>query len=283
MSKVLVSIIIPTYNSIAYIPKAIDSILAQNFKNFEILIVDNLSADGTLDCIEKYKLNDDRIKLHTEKDDGIYDAMNKGIALAKGEWLYFMGSDDTLFDADVLVKVAEYLTLENDIVYGDSIWKPGGIKETGEWNYETFIEANINHQRIFYRKTVFEKYGLFNTKYKIAADHETNIRFFCNEQIRKKYIPVTVCNFYSGGFSANKIDEVFWADWDEIFLKNFKPYLPKKILYGSMGTYIRYLADKKKYSKALATLGKHFYHTRSLGFVKLMLHYFVKNKAIHAS
>lgn len=278
----LISLILPTFNSISFLPKAFGSILTQNFKDFEIIIVDNVSTDGTIQWIEKYRENEGRIQLHSAKDNGIYDAMNIGIAYASGDWLYFMGADDSLFDENVLAKMSVHLNEKNDIVYGDSVWLPEKIKEAGDWNYATFIKANINHQRIFYRKAVFEKYGSLNTKYKIASDHEMNIRFFCNEQIHKKYIPVTVCNFHSGGFSANKTDEVFWADWDEIILKNFKPYLPKKIIYGSLGTYIRHLADKKDYVRAVALLWKHFYHTHSLGFVKLMLNYFGSPKTNYA-
>jgi len=279
----LVSIIIPTYNSIGFLSKAVDSILSQNFKDFEIVIMDNLSVDGTADLIEQYKKKDNRFRLFRERDYGIYDAMNKGIDQAKGDWLYFMGADDTLFDENVLSSIAMHLTAENDIVYGDSLWIPENFKEAGEWKYETFVKANINHQRIFYRKNVFKQYGGLKLKYKIASDHEMNIRFFCNKNIRKKYIPVTICKFHSGGFSANKTDEVFWNDWDEIILKNFKPYLPKKIIYGSLGIYVRYLINKHQYIKAIRVSGKHFYHTGSLGFVKLMVNYFLNVKSSYAS
>jgi glycosyltransferase involved in cell wall biosynthesis len=279
---VLISIIIPSFNSIALLPHALESILTQSFNDFEVVIMDNCSTDGTIKLIENYSAVDKRIQFYSEKDYGIYDAMNKGIKNAKGEWLFFMGSDDSFYDQDVLKEILPMLNLENEVLYGDVRWIPENKLEAGELVCEDLINMNINHQRIFYRKSVFEKYGNLNTKYEIAADHEMNIRFFCNSNIHKIYIPLTICNFHSGGFSANKTDEVFWQDWDWTILKNFKPYLPKKNIYGSLGIYIRYLVGKKKYTKVMALLCKHFFHTRSLGFVKLMLVYMLTSKTNHA-
>ncbi len=275
------SIIITTFNSEKYIPAIVNNIKAQTFNDYELVIIDNVSADNTIALIKEFADNIN-VNIISEKDKGIYDAMNKGISNAKGEWLYFMGTDDCFADEDVLQNVYPFLKKENDVVYGDSIWMPENIKEEGEWGYPVFINRNINHQRIFYRKELFQQYGALNLKYKIASDHEMNIRFFCNSAIRKKYVPVTIATFHSGGFSSNKTDELFWEDWDEIVLKNFRPYLSKKIIYGNLGTYIRYLTVKKQYRKAMWILGKQFYHTRSLGFLKLMGTYFLRHTPAHA-
>ncbi|MDR2410857.1 MAG: glycosyltransferase, partial [Bacteroidales bacterium] len=85
----VLSIIIPTYNSSKTINRCLDSILCQSYSNYEILVMDGLSSDNTLELVKAY--NDRRIQIYSGKDNGIYDAMNKGIALAKGEWLYFSG------------------------------------------------------------------------------------------------------------------------------------------------------------------------------------------------
>jgi len=275
------SIIIPTFNSEKYIPALLKNITGQTLHDYELVIIDNVSVDNTITLIKEFTHHID-INIISEKDNGIYEAMNKGIKNATGEWLYFMGTDDIFDNENVLQSVYPFLTSENDIVYGDSIWMPKNIKEEGEWTYPVFINRNINHQRIFYKRELFRQYTGLNTKYKIASDHEMNIRLFCNDSIRKKYIPIAIARFHSGGFSSNKTDEAFWADWDKIILKNFKSHLPKKIIYGSLGAYIRYLVDKKKYTKAIALLCKHFYHTRSLGFVKLMLDYFGSPKTNYA-
>ena len=98
----LISIIIPSFNSISLLPHALESILTQSFNDFEVVIMDNCSTDGTIKLIENYSAVDKRIQFYSEKDYGIYDAMNKGIKNAKGEWLFFMGSDDSFYDQDVL-------------------------------------------------------------------------------------------------------------------------------------------------------------------------------------
>src|SRR5688572_23331397 len=103
MDSPMFSIIIPTLNSEAHIRRSLESVLHQSFPNFEILIVDGLSVDQTLSIVQQE--NDARITTYSEKDHGIYDAMNKGITLAKGKWLYFLGSDDVLYDNNVFQDV----------------------------------------------------------------------------------------------------------------------------------------------------------------------------------
>jgi glycosyltransferase involved in cell wall biosynthesis len=276
-TKPLVSIIMPVCNAEKFVGQALKSIAAQTFREYELLLIDGMSTDSTALIIRNMMAADSRISLYIEKDQGIYDAMNKGVLLAKGDWVYFMGADDEFYNENVLNNIVSHLTSKNDIVYGDSIWMPENKKEQGQWTADLFIKANINHQRIFYRKTLFEKFGAFNTKYKVAADHELNIRFFCNCQIKKQYISEIVANYHSCGFSARKTDVAFYEDWDRIVLKNFRTYLPKKLIYGSQGTYIRYLIDKRENHQALKLLLKHFIRTRSLGFAKLMLQYYLKS------
>src|ERR1700722_16529958 len=99
----LLSIIIPTYNSQNTILTALQSIVKQSFDDFEIIIVDGLSNDDTVTIVKNFQ--DDRIKIISELDNGIYDAMNKGIDRAKGDWLYFLGSDDRLYNDTVLEDV----------------------------------------------------------------------------------------------------------------------------------------------------------------------------------
>ena len=101
------SIIIPTFNSEKTLDIALSSIVVQSYQNFEVLIIDGLSTDSTIDIAKKHQKVFPNIKIKSEKDNGIYDAMNKGIALAKGEWLYFMGSDDSLYNDDVLNQICK--------------------------------------------------------------------------------------------------------------------------------------------------------------------------------
>lgn len=109
------SIIIPTYNSSATLGQALNSIIEQSFKDFEILIMDGASSDKTVAIAQK--INDPRISIYSEPDSGVYDAMNKGIARARGEWVYFLGSDDWLINNTVLDKINAHISPDIDIIY----------------------------------------------------------------------------------------------------------------------------------------------------------------------
>lgn len=272
----LVSIIIPVYNAANTIRACLQSVTIQTFADFEVILLDGLSTDETASIVTVYSRNDQRIKCYSEKDNGIYDAMNKGMALAKGEWIYFMGSDDVLHSSTVLETFVQYFTSSYDLVYGDVRWVPENRIEQGEWNHRQLLQTNINHQRIFYRKSLFERYGGYELQYKVAADHALNIRLFCNAAVRKKYVPLVVADYHSGGFSANRIDEVFWNHWDTTVLQHFKGLVPTKEIYSTLNSYYRYLLQQKKYKKAFAVAWKIMVQTKSVGFVWLAIKQFVQ-------
>ena len=259
------------------IAKALDSIFSQSFTNFQLVIMDAMSSDGTISIINKSCDGDKRLTLVQSKDKGIYDAMNKGVGYAAGDWLYFMGADDTLANNRVLDAVSAYLVSENDVVYGDSYWMPEQVKEEGEWLPAILIKRNINHQRIFYRKTLFANYGFYNIEY-LYADWIVNIRLFCNKAVNKKYVKLDVANYNSGGFSSNRGDELFWKNWDGIILNNFRPLLSKKEVYGSLNIYCRYLIDRGEFKSAFKIMLKNFKHTYSIGFINLVLAYFLQTR-----
>lgn len=278
----LITIVIPVFNARKYLEQLLAHVLNQTFRDYEILFLDSYSTDGTTEILQTFQETGDRIKLVLEKDKGIYDAMNRGIELARGEWLYFMGCDDAFFNENVLQVISSQLTKENDLVYGDVLWMPEHQLEKGECSPGTLFSRNINHQRIFYRKEIFQQYGGYYLQYKVASDHELNIRFFCNTGIRKKYIPATIAKYHSGGFSADKVDEMFWNDWKKIFNENFALHLPKKLMYEKLGWYCRYLIDMHQYSKALPIFFDVFIHTFSPGFVKLTITQFFKSRKLYA-
>ena len=95
------SIILPTFNCDKVIRHCIESIVGQEFHDWELLVMDGMSRDGTLEIVRQYSSKDSRIRVYSEPDNGIYDAMNKGIDKSQGEWLYFMGSDDSLFIIEI--------------------------------------------------------------------------------------------------------------------------------------------------------------------------------------
>ncbi len=202
------TIIIPTYNSENTLSNSIDSILKQTFTDFEILIMDGVSTDKTVEIAKSY--NDSRIIVHSEKDKGIYDAMNKGIQLAKGNWLIFLGSDDKLFDANVLSKVAKIIFANTyDVIYGDVYSTRFNGRYDGEFGEDKILKKNICHQAIFFNKSVFKKVGNFDLNYKVYADWDHNLRWMLNPKIDKKYVDIVISDYADGGFSSQNSDPIF--------------------------------------------------------------------------
>lgn len=222
MNSPLISIIIPTYNSGKTLSITIDSIIQQTFRNYEILIIDGASTDSTIEKAQKY--NDNRIRVFSEPDSGIYDAMNKGITLANGEWLYFLGSDDYFYNYEVLSSISEFLNNKKlDVFYGNVIFRNSGNKYDGVFTAFKLIEQNISHQAIFARKEVYKKLGYFDTKYNVVADWHFNLRWFGNRKIKHKYIENTIAYYVEGGYSTYTFDKKFDEDHDKI-VKEFFPF-----------------------------------------------------------
>lgn len=211
----LLSIIIPTYNSEATIEKAINSIVDQTFTNWEILIMDGASQDRTVQIAQGY--NDNRIRVYSESDCGIYDAMNKGIVKAKGEWLYFLGSDDYLVGKSVFESVFAGGTNDIDILYGD-VESHLPVDNTGEWSIDK-CGANRCHQGIFYSRRFFKEKGLYDLKYRLLADYDANLKWLFDKRIKKQYRPVVVAHFSEGGASCRGNDALFERDFPWLVLR----------------------------------------------------------------
>lgn len=206
--KPFLSIIIATLNSEKTIDACIVSILNQTFSDYEVLIMDGASQDGTFSKLTKY--DDSRINIYVEKDSGVYDAMNKGIKTAKGEWIYFLGSDDRFHDCCVLEQMFQEICRSRvDIIYGDVYNERTSKIYGGEFVAADFLHKNICHQAIIYSQKVFKSVGDFDLKYKVLADWAHNFRWFFNKQIRKKYIQLIVARYADTGLSHRVTDECF--------------------------------------------------------------------------
>lgn len=206
--SVFFTIIIPTYNSEKTIASTLSSLVCQSFKNYQVVIVDGQSTDKTLSIVNDFRHEFSNIDILSEQDNGVYDAMNKGIKLSSGEWLYFLGSDDTLFDHTVLDKVYQAAILSdskvvygNCIVDGDTDWAKDGTIYDGYFDFEKLMNKNICHQAIFYHKSVLDQLGVYNTEYKVCADWDLNHRFFSKYNFF--FIDIVVAKFRSGGVSTN--------------------------------------------------------------------------------
>ena len=268
----LISIIIPTCNSELSIFAALESVLNQTFKDFEVLIIDCLSTDETLKIVQSF--NDPRISLISENDNGIYDAMNKGGKLSVGKWLYFMGSDDTLYDENVLNNVCAFLlTTASEVIYGNVLingdcgWAKDKEIYDGEFDMNKLFRKNICHQAIFYHTEVFKHAGGFNTSYKICADYDFNLK--TASKFSFKYIDLTIAKFNAGGISTNVGDDGFFIDMKENILK----YFHRKLLTSYMNIFfpqmIKYGNEQIKsghFFRGLRFILSGYYHRISLKF-----------------
>ncbi|HEU4717846.1 MAG TPA: glycosyltransferase family 2 protein [Bacteroidia bacterium] len=236
MSEPLISVIVPAYNSGPAIRPCLDSVFGQTLQNVEVIVVDGQSSDETVDILRAYE-KEKKLRWKSEKDDGIYDAINKGIRMAKGRWMYVLGSDDRLYENTTLEKVAPFLEKAGSgVVYGnvkikgDAGWAKDGEVHDGEFTTEKLLRANICQQSVFYHRDVFEKFGYFNPEYKVCADWDFILR--CAAGTSLVYMDVIVAEFSGGGTSAVRKEEKFYEELPanlyryfglRVFRKEFRP------------------------------------------------------------
>ena len=217
-SRPFYSIVIPTYNSGKTLNACLNNILSQTNPDFEILLMDGVSTDQTIEIANAY--NDNRIKICSEKDKGIYDAMNKGIERANGEWIYFLGSDDYFLNDTVLENLTRSINLDEcDFVYGNVLSPEYGEKYDGEFDQQKIIEKNICHQALFVRRKLLQSMGSFNIRYKLLADYDFNLRCMFNKKVRKKHVDLVIAYYAPAGSSSTITDEAFIKDKNWLLLK----------------------------------------------------------------
>ncbi|NMA49105.1 MAG: glycosyltransferase, partial [Tissierellia bacterium] len=217
--KKMFSIITATFNAAEKISKTIESIVSQNRNLYEYIIIDGKSTDGTVEIIQHYQNKyKDNIRYVSEPDTGVYDGLNKGISLAKGEYLYFIGAGDTLFP-NVLEKVSKYLSFSLELVYGNVFLKADQKVVKRKFNKDRISVQTLCHQAIFYKKEIFDILGNYNLKYSISADHIFNIKCFGVDEINKKYIDVLIATYEQGGISSFIKDPSFALDLENVIHK----------------------------------------------------------------
>lgn len=202
-----VSIITTTYNDSAALRKTIAQIKAQDYPNIEYIIVDGASKDDTMDVIrEAEEYFGDRLTWLSEKDKGIYDAINKGLKLATGDYIGLCF--DQFAGNDVISKMVAIMEKEGtDGVHGDLNYMDGD-KIVRKWRNG---QGNIRtgwmpgHPTLYLKKEVYEKYGLYKTDYRISADYEYMIRILKDNQVKLSYIPEVLIKMAHGGTSTNSL------------------------------------------------------------------------------
>ena len=209
-----ISIITATYNSGSTLRDTIESVLRQTYSDIEYIVVDGASKDNTMDIVREYEPQfNGRMRYVSEPDKGLYDAMNKGIAMATGDVIGILNSDDFYTDNDILEHVAAELTQNpnTDAVYGDihfvsdsDLNKPVRYytsKYFRRWQMRLgFIPA---HPSFYCRRDVYEKYGSFDDSYRVAADFELLLRFIFVHRIEIKYLPFDFVTMRTGGASTS--------------------------------------------------------------------------------
>lgn len=270
MKNPKVSVVTPVYNSIIFLKTCMDSILSQTYNNIEHVIIDNNSTDGTSELVEEYKKKYHNIIHLRSPDHGIYDAMNKGIEISTGEWLLFLGSDDTLHSKNIIQEVFLLDIHEKfDFIYGNVMWGETETIFNGEFSELKLMYQNIPHQAIFYHKSIFEKIGNYNINYKVWADWELNIRCFKNRDIRFRYIEKIISNYRLGGFSSKlNEDDQFLKDKNLIYNSNFS--IESINLLNEKDSYVK---EYNKVSNILRILSGNI-------VVKIILYIYIKLKLI---
>lgn len=208
-----ISIITVTYNSEATLRDTIESVLKQTYENIEYIVVDGKSRDNTVDIIKEYEPRfNGRIKWISEKDSGLYDAMNKGILMATGDVVGIINSDDYFTSDSVLQSVVEVMSNENmDAVYADIhfVSSENLEKTVRYYSSKKFSPKKMRlgfmpaHPSFYCRKSCFDKYGLYRTDYRIAADFELLLRMIYIHNIHTQYIPVDMVTMRVGGASTS--------------------------------------------------------------------------------
>ena len=239
-----ISIITCVLNNSELIKKSLKSFQNQTYKKKEHIIVDGGSTDGTLDVIKKSKKKN--LKLSISSDNGIYDALNKGIRLSSGDIIGILHSDDFYKNKKVLQTIVDTFKNTNaDLVYGDLVYvsKKFPFKVLRYWKAGKFIKKNIYngwmppHPTVFLKKDIFDKIGKYKTNYKISSDYDFLIRVLTKKNIKKIYIPKILVNMRVGGMSNKSFKNLFKKS-----IEDFK--IIKKNKIGGIFTLIN-----KNYSK----------------------------------
>lgn len=198
----LVSVITVVFNGENYIEQTIQSVINQSYSNIEYIIIDGASTDETVSIIRKY---DNQISYWiSEPDNGIYSAMNKALSIATGDWIFFLGSDDILFDGEVINRFfhsQKYLDV--DIIFGDVLYMNNYYFKS-QLNYKILLRNTLHHQSCFYSKYLFNDFR-YQDKYKICGDYELNLKVY-TQKCSYKYLNVPVSIFRCEGESSRNRD-----------------------------------------------------------------------------
>jgi glycosyltransferase involved in cell wall biosynthesis len=206
----IISVSTVCYNSATSIDRALQSVANQDWPHIEHILIDGASTDGTMDVVERFRPG--LTCVVSEPDDGIYDAMNKGLARATGEVICFLNADDQYASDDVLSLVANQLDAEQlDALMGDVgfFHATNPSRQVRRYRSDRFTPERLAwgwmpaHPALFLKRSVIDRVGLFNTTYKIAGDYEFIIRAFYGHTLRYAHVPKVLVRMQTGGVSTD--------------------------------------------------------------------------------
>jgi glycosyltransferase involved in cell wall biosynthesis len=251
MSQKQFSVIIPTYNCGRKLEATIASVLSQSKGLYELIVVDGNSTDETLEIVRKYA---GHLRFISEDDRGVYDAINKGVRMSSGKYIFIIGAGDRLRDG-VLERVVELLPEEPSLVYGNAFLVRYDLNVGWAFDRTDFIKENICQQAIFFERTIFEVLGGFDLKYKVYADWAFNMKCFADPRVRKIYLDMVVADFEGWGISDTQEDIQFKQDFPRMIREyvGMSEYLCYRVYLTRVSFYFfrHRLAD---FLKAVATL-----------------------------
>lgn len=234
------SILTVTFNTLATLKDAYFSLCAQTFTQWEWVVQDGGSTDGTQQWLES--LTDERVNWVSKSDSGIYDALNKAISRAKGEWIGLLHSDDLYPNVEVLKLVLE-ATPGKDAIYGDLKYVQAAnvSKVLRHWKSGVFSPTLLSkgwmppHPTLFLKKEIYDELGMFNTQFKIAADYDVILRVFSKPNLQVAYLPDVLMLMRQGGKSS-KWQNLFQKSYEDfLIIRKNGYYLPLVILLRKMG------------------------------------------------
>ena len=201
-----ISIITITFNSVKTLERALQSVQNQTYQEIEHILVDGASGDGTKEMIEAYAAKHSNVRWVSEKDDGIYNAINKGIKMATGDVIGFLHSDDVFNSSDSIEQIATaFETTKADVVYGDLQYCRAG-KVVRRWHSNTFNPRSLKfgwmppHPTVYVRREVYEQVGSYDEWFRISADYDMMLRIF-KADYHTHYIPSVLVSMETGGAS----------------------------------------------------------------------------------
>lgn len=220
----MISIITVNYNNVSGLRRTINSVISQNYVDIEFIIVDGLSTDGSVDVIKSYSSYIS--KCICEPDSGIYNAMNKGIRIATGDYCIFMNSGDMFFSSDVLQKMIPHFASGYDIYNGNAIYiKRGKIvwyrKAEKDVSINQFVKSSICHQASFIKTSLLKRY-MYDEHYSLVSDWKFWIQVLCLDSASYKAVNVDVCCYDAEGRSLTQID-IGKREREEILRSLFSP------------------------------------------------------------